>query len=107
MKKTKRTPTETIPLTLTRGQAKALCELSNAIGDQNDFTAAEKAFSIGLFVLGLDPSGDYPLAEVTDALFGKDSEDAASVFNAIVDTGDGSRDTMVNAGRARRKGRAA
>jgi len=92
-------------------QAAAFETIMAATGN-DEFTAAAKVLSIGLFVLGLDTAGDYCLAEITDALFGKDSEDAASVFNAIADTGDTAGDALAKGQRAQRrtvalKGRAA
>src|ERR1035441_135905 len=65
--------------------------------------AALAALSIGLFVLGLYEYGDTRVEEAADALYGKDSEDAARVFNAIVGAGDLAQDTRGNAERDRRR----
>lgn len=65
--------------------------------------AALLALKVGLFVLGLDKTGDACLGELTDAIHGKGSEDAAKVFNAIVSAGDLANDTIVNAIRARQR----
>jgi hypothetical protein len=65
--------------------------------------AALAALSVGLFVLGYDELGDAGLEELTDMLYGKDSDDSARVFNAIVGAGDAANNTMVNAQRARRR----
>jgi hypothetical protein len=101
----KRTPVLTpLSIRLTRAQVGALQTLAEALDNPTEASVAERALSLGLFVLGLDrTTGDYGLHEITDALFGKDSEDAAGVFNAIVGAGDEARDTMVNAARAGRE----
>jgi hypothetical protein len=65
--------------------------------------AALMALKVGLFVLGLDNTGDACLGELTDAIHGKGSEDAARAFNAIVSAGDLANDTIVNAIRARQR----
>lgn len=63
--------------------------------------AALMALKVGLFVLGLDETGDAGLGELTDAIHGKDSEDSARSFNAIVSAGDLAHDMLANAIRAR------
>jgi hypothetical protein len=65
--------------------------------------AALAALSIGLFVLGLYETGDACLAELTDALYGKDTKESGNVFDVIVGAGDLAHDTMVNAQRAWRR----
>lgn len=96
------TPSQAVSVPLAPAQLFALRTLANALKVPDEGRVAARVFSLGLFVLGLDPSGDSGLASITNALFGKGSDDAAEVFNAIVSTGDGAHDTTVNAARARR-----
>jgi hypothetical protein len=83
-------------------QAAAFEQVMATTGNE-EFAAAAKVISIGLFILGLDSAGDYCLAELTDALFGKGSEDAAETFNAIVSAGDTAGLALGNAQRAARQ----
>jgi hypothetical protein len=78
----------------------AICLKSDESAEHFD-KAALMALKVGLFVLGLDNSGDACLAELTDAIYGKGSEDAAEVFNVIVSAGDVAADVRVNALRRR------
>jgi hypothetical protein len=67
--------------------------------------AALMALDVGLFVLGLYEYGDARVEKAADALYGKDSEDAKDVFNAIVSAGDAAYGTRINAERTRRRAR--
>lgn len=101
--KLKRTqPTAVILVPVTPAQLAALGTLAAALKNQDETRVATRVFSLGLFALGLDHSGDAGLGKITDALYGKDSDDSAGVFDAIVSAGDNARDTMVNAQRGRR-----
>ena|ERR1017187_8497656 len=114
MKNTKSSPTPTAAPRVTEAAGSfagidmpfrqtAAFETIMAATGSNEFDAAAKVISLGLFVLGLDPAGDYCLAEVTDALLGKDSEGSATTFDAIVAAGDAAGDAVVNAQRERRR----
>jgi hypothetical protein len=105
MKSTKTKDTQdapVVPVRLTAAQIAVLGTLEAAAG-RSTREIARRVLSIGLFALGLDPTGDFCLAEMTEAMHGKDSENAAKVFNAIVSAGDAARDTIVNAERATRR----
>jgi hypothetical protein len=82
-------------------QAAAFETLMTATG-YDEFTAAARVISIGLFTLGLDAAGDYCLKEMTDALLGKDSDDSVLVHNSIVDAGSNAHDARINAEREQR-----
>jgi hypothetical protein len=93
----------TVSVPLAAGQVTTLMRLAADLKDQDETRVAAGVLSIGLFVLGLDRSGDYSLHEITDAIHGKGSDAAVTLFNAIVDAGDGARDEIENEERARRK----
>jgi hypothetical protein len=94
--------TVTIPVPVTPAQIAALLTLTGALKDSDVERVAARMFSLGLFAVGLDHSGDAGLASITDALYGKDSDDSAGVFDAIVSAGDNAWCTWINAERLRR-----
>ena len=65
----------------------ALDELEARLGNVGRGEATVKALLVGLFALGLDPAGDFCLAELTDAIYGKDSDDSTAVYNQIAEAG--------------------
>ncbi len=66
-------------------QVAALRILTRALNDQDDGRVVARLMSLGLYVLGIDPAGGYCLDELTDALFGKGSDDSETVYNAITE----------------------
>jgi hypothetical protein len=80
--------------------AAAFGQIMTATGGE-EFAAAAKVISVGLFALGLDTAGDYCLAELTDALHG---ERASEVFNGLSDAGGTASDARHDAEVKERQG---
>ncbi len=77
-------------------QMAALRVLTRATGDQNDERLVLKVFSIGLYVLGLDPVGDFAVDEFLEALHGKDAPAVGAVSRAIGDAGSEAWTSYIN-----------
>jgi hypothetical protein len=100
---------EGVKARLTSGQAEALRALGRALGDKDEARVAGNVLSVGLFVLGMDPAGDYRLDEITEALFAGitcqgdqgESDAPSKIFNFIVDAA-GEAETLYTA-RVRRE----
>jgi|GEM_PF-3845973 len=76
-------PPLSVPMDQT--QVSAIRILTRALDDQDDGRVVGRLMSLGLYVLGIDPAGDYCLDELTDALFGKGSNESMKVSQSITD----------------------
>jgi hypothetical protein len=92
------------PLSVPRNQTQvaALRILTRALNDQDDGRVVGRLMSIGLYVLGVDPAGDYCLDELTDALYGKGSKESMKVSQDIADAAGETQIAWENVERNRR-----
>jgi hypothetical protein len=92
----------TISVPLVAAQVMILMHLAADLKDPDEGRVASRVLSLGLFVLGLDRTGDAGLGQITDAMHGKGSDAASTLYNAITDAGSGAQDEIENAERERR-----
>ena len=92
----------TISVPLVAAQVMILMHLAADLKDPDEGRVAARVLSLGLFVLGLDRTGDAGLGQITDAMHGKGSDAASTLYNAITDAGSGAQDEIENAERERR-----
>lgn len=93
----------TVSVPLAAGQVTTLMHLAADLKDPDEGRVAARVLSLGLYVLGLDRTGDAGLGQITDAMHGKGSDAAALLYNAIVDAGAGAQDEIENAERESRR----
>jgi hypothetical protein len=82
-------------LRLTQTQVDALRTLTRATGDQDDGRIVARVFSLGCYVLGIDPAGDFSTDELTDALYGE-SKESREVNQTITDAGHDAETAWLN-----------